>query len=228
MKKLVHLFTILLIVSAFAEETKAQCTSYFQASYNSATGDIDFTTLCTYDTTITPILYQWDFGDGSIVYGNNPSHHYMAANGYLVCLILYVGNGLSCCQDTFCEMIDFVPASVVKNPEWISNVAITAYGKNISLFLNLIKDQQLQMSLVTMTGLTIPIHVSSSFKQGRNEIDLALPDYPAGIYLVRIEDAKGEGNLKEIPVVLNTNWYAWTENLYQINTPPSSFPADQP
>jgi hypothetical protein len=186
-KNLLSLFALLLF-SSFAVETKAQCTSYFQASYNAVTGDIDFTTLCTYDTTISPVLYEWDFGDGTTLFGSNPSHHYTNANGYLVCLILYVGNGLQCCQDTFCEMIDFVPANIHKDPDWISDVAINTTGKNVILFLTLPQPQNLQMSLVTMTGRTIPVHVSSSMLRGRNEIDLDLPDYPAGVYLLRIED----------------------------------------
>jgi len=200
MKKLLLPLIVLLVVSTFTLETQAQCTSYFQASYNTATGDIDFTTLCTYDTTIIPILYQWDFGDGTTLFGNNPSHHYTTANGYLVCLILYVGNGLACCQDTFCEMIDFVPASVDKKPAWISDIAISGVGKDLKIFLSLAQSQHLQMSIVTMTGRTIPVHVSSSTLQGRNEIDLSLPDYPAGIYLLRVEDVAGNSIAKRFMI----------------------------
>src|SRR5436190_17439879 len=127
MKKLSLLFTLLLAVSIFAVKSKAQCSSYFQASYNSTTGNVDFTTLCTYDTTITPILYQWDFGDGNGIWGDNPSHQYSATGGYLVCLILWVGNGAGCCQDTFCEMIDFAPTAIKKKQEWISDISISSF-----------------------------------------------------------------------------------------------------
>ena len=191
MKKLSLLCLLLLAVSIFTTESNAQCTSYYQSSINPSTGDVDFTTLCTYDTTITPILYQWDFGDGTGGYGDNPSHHYSVANAYLVCLILWVGNGPGCCQDTFCEIIDFAPTGLEKNQEWISNFSVSSTGKNVTLFLNLADKQQLELSLVTMSGGIIPVHVSSSFIQGKNEIDFELPDYPAGIYLIRIKDTNG-------------------------------------
>jgi len=189
-KNLLH-SVMLLWISVFTAETKAQCNSYFQSQYNATTGDVDFTTLCTYDTTITPILYQWDFGDGNGWYGDNPSHHYSTPNAYLVCLILWVGNGPGCCQDTFCELVDFAPTTIEKKTEWISDLAISSFGRNIKLFLTLQKMQDLDLSLVTLTGRIIPVYVSSSMMQGRNEIDLELPDYPAGIYLIRIKDETG-------------------------------------
>ena len=200
MKKFILLVMLFLAASSFETEILAQCTSYFQASYNSATGDIDFTTLCTYDTTISPILYQWDFGDGSTTFGNNPSHHYSSANGYLVCLVLYVGNGLSCCQDTFCEMIDFVPSRIEKNPEWIFDVAIYSSGKSATLFLTLKQTQYLQASIVTMTGRSIPVFLSNELMHGRNQIEFSFPDYPSGIYLLRIEDAAGNSVAKRFLV----------------------------
>ena len=191
MKKLILLFNLMLGISIFGSETEAQCTSYFQSVYNPATGDIDFTTLCTYDTTITPILYQWDFGDGTGGFGDNPSHHYATANAYLVCLILWVGNGPGCCQDTFCEIVDFAPAALAKNQEWVSDFVISSAGKNVKLFLTLEETRKIQMSLVMMSGQVIPVHVSDAFVQGRNEIELELSGYPAGIYLVRLDDMFG-------------------------------------
>jgi len=200
MKRLTLLLVLFIGVSTFEGETKAQCTSYFQSLYNPSSGDVDFTTLCTYDTTIHPILYQWDFGDGSSVFGDNPSHHYATANAYLVCLILYVGNGAGCCQDTFCELVDFAPTSIEKTPGWISDLAVSSSGKNVSLFLTLTQSQHLQMSLVMMTGRIVPVHVSNSLLQGRNEIELELPDYPPGIYLLRIEDLYGNSVSKRFMI----------------------------
>jgi hypothetical protein len=175
----------------FHSSAHAQCAAYFQSSYNSSTDEVEFTPVCTYDTSIHPIIYQWDFGDGYGAYGDHPSHHYPGQNNYLVCLILYVGNGAGCCQDTFCEMIDFVPASVQEKPEWISDVSIHATDKTVSLYLALRESQVLRMSLVTITGREIPVHVSKTIFRGRNEIDFAMPDYPPGIYLMRIEDETG-------------------------------------
>ena len=94
-------------------------------------------------------------------------------------------------------MIDFVPAAIGKKPDWISDISISSAGKNVTVFLTMAQRQQLQMSLVMMTGRSIPVHVSNSFMQGRNEIDLMLPDYPPGIYLLRIEDMMGNSISKK-------------------------------
>jgi hypothetical protein len=200
MKKRTLLFALLLGVSTFGGESKAQCTSYFQSLYNPSSGDMDFTTLCTYDTSVHPILYQWDFGDGTGVFGENPSHHYATANAYLVCLMLYVGNGAGCCQDTFCELVDFAPTAITKTPGCISDLAISSTQKNVTLFVTLTQTQHIQMSMVMMNGTIIPVNVSSSMMKGRNQIDLELPDYPAGIYLLRIEDIYGNSVSKRFMI----------------------------
>jgi hypothetical protein len=199
MKSLMLLLNLLLAVLVFTQ-ANGQCISYFQSSYNVSTGNVDFSPHCTYNTTITPILYQWDFGDGNGSYGVNPSHHYTTANAYLVCLILWVGNGPGCCQDTFCEIIDFAPTAIEKNPEWLTDFAVSSSGKTATLFLTLQKEQKIEMSLVMMTGQIIPIHISESLLKGRNEIDLGLPDYPAGIYLIRLEDGHGNSIAKRFMI----------------------------
>ena len=187
MKNLVILlFALLLRLSS-----SAQCNAYFQFYFNSSTDEFEFTPVCTYDTSIHPIIYQWDMGDGTTEYGENPTHHYASANNYLVCLILYVGNGAGCCQDTFCEMIDFVPANVNNNQQWISEVSINTLGKNVSLHLTLPKTQTLKINVVTLNGQMIPVRLSQAIPQGRNEIDFSMPDYPSGIYLLRMEDEAG-------------------------------------
>lgn len=169
----------------------AQCTSYFQSSYNGATDQIDFTPVCTYDTSVHPIIFQWDFGDGTGAYGENPSHHYANPNNYYVCLILWVGNGAGCCQDTFCEMIDFVPSSIPKTPEWISNVSVSSLQQNVTLKLTLEKPSSIVLQLVTISGMVIPLRLSNAELNGKHEIVFSMPDYPPGIYTLRISDAKG-------------------------------------
>jgi len=193
---LITLFTCLL----FMNTVNAQCSAYFQSVYNSSTDEVEFTQQCTFDTTIHPILFVWDFGDGSTIVDEHPAHHYAAQNNYLVCLVLYVGNGAGCCQDTFCELIDFVPASIEKQPDWISGISLSSYNKNVSLHLTLAQPQSLRMSLVTITGRIFPVNVPTAIPRGRNEIDFTMPDYPAGIYLLRIEDEKGNSVAKRFMV----------------------------
>ncbi len=169
----------------------AQCSAYFQSVYNGATDEINFTQLCTYDTTIHPVLFVWDFGDGTTAVEENPAHHYVNGNNYLVCLVVYVGNGAGCCQDTFCEQIDFNPASIKKNPECISDVTLSSHNKLVSLFLTLNQSHPLAINLISITGRIFPVRLAQTIRRGRNEIDFSMDDYPSGIYMLRIEDEKG-------------------------------------
>ena len=190
---LVKIAIQMLVFAAFLGfgKSSAQCVSYFQSHYNGATDEVDFTQLCTFDTSVHPVIFMWDFGDGNGITEENPSHHYAAGSNYIVCLILYVGNGPGCCQDTFCEQIDVIPTSVPKHQEWISEISIHAVQKNISLSLTSTKAQTLGVSLVSITGISYPVRLPSAILAGRNEIDFSMSDYPAGIYLVKIEDDAG-------------------------------------
>jgi len=50
----------------------------------------------------SPILYQWDFGDGSFSFLENPTHTYSAAGVYTVCLTITDAVG---CSDTYCDLV---------------------------------------------------------------------------------------------------------------------------
>ena len=47
--------------------------------------------------------YTWDFGDGNIGLGQNPTHNYMLNGTYNVCLIAYDASGFIC--DTTCQSV---------------------------------------------------------------------------------------------------------------------------
>ncbi|MBN2778056.1 MAG: PKD domain-containing protein [Bacteroidales bacterium] len=47
--------------------------------------------------------YFWDFGDGSVLYGNNPLHIYEEPGTYQVCLEIHTQYG---CEDVFCKEIN--------------------------------------------------------------------------------------------------------------------------
>ncbi len=166
----------------------AQCTSYFQSVYNSTTDEVDFTQMCSYDTSIHPLLFMWDFGDGTTIVEENPSHHYVGGNNYLVCLFLFVGNGAGCCQDTFCEQIDFNPASIKDSRDWMNGISVNTNNKNVSLHMTLLQPQSLNIDLVSVSGVAERLRFAQPVPGGRGEINFSLPGYPPGIYLLRIED----------------------------------------
>jgi hypothetical protein len=185
----------------FLPSAMAQCSAYFQSAYNATTGDVDFTQLCTYDTSIHPLVFMWDFGDGTAITEENPSHHYSVSGNYVVCLFLFVGNGPGCCQDTFCEMVDFSPTTVQKNSVPINNLAITVSGKNLSVYFSLDELKALRFSLVSLTGQANILGAEPAIDHGRNNLHFSLTGYPAGIYLLRIEDEEGNSLVRKL--VLN-------------------------
>ena len=87
---------------------------------------VQFTDLSTglFGTTITG--WSWNFGDGSPVSNiQNPSHTYVFAGTYNVCLTVTGQNGLSKCSESVCKKvkvkgkftpIDWNPAKVYPNP----------------------------------------------------------------------------------------------------------------
>ena len=186
-----QIFLLLVSLQLIHKTADAQCFSNFHFYYNSSTDEVNFSQACSFDTSIHPLIFLWDFGDGNTAAGENVAHHYTSGNSYMVCLVLYVGNGPGCCQDTFCEIIDFNPASLQSPQNWISDFSISASEKNVTVNLNLVHDQSIRMSLVTISGVIIPVTLAKTNLEGKHEIDIQMNDYPAGIYLLRIEDSSG-------------------------------------
>lgn len=96
---------LLLIAFVFtAVLANAQCQAHFNYSESALT--VTFAD-SSYGTT-TPANWSWNFGDGNTSSMQSPSHTYVQAGTYIVCLTVYTP--FSNCQSTYCDSI------VVGNP----------------------------------------------------------------------------------------------------------------
>lgn len=80
----------------------ASCVSQFSAQ-NQGQGLFSFTNQSTGGTPMSPLVYVWDFGDGSTSTATNPSHTYNSAGTYLVCLTVI--DSLGGCVNTSCQPV---------------------------------------------------------------------------------------------------------------------------
>lgn len=93
----------LLLISIFTIgtlTTQAQCTAEFYQYTNGAS--TYFNDSSVYQSGGFPNQY-WDFGDGNIGFGTNPTHNYAMSGTYLACLTISDTN--TNCFDTICKII---------------------------------------------------------------------------------------------------------------------------
>ena len=83
---------------------KAQCQAGFTSSVSANT--TAFINTSTGASTVNPVHYGWDFGDGNYVSTSNPTHTYAFNGLYTVCLYMYNDSNLQqYCTSTFCDTI---------------------------------------------------------------------------------------------------------------------------
>ncbi len=86
----------------FCKVLTVSCTS-INGNFTYSAGALGLVTFATAFTSIyTPITYAWNFGDGSVGTGANPTHTYNIPGVYTVCVIATDANG---CSTTVCNQI---------------------------------------------------------------------------------------------------------------------------
>lgn len=146
------------------------------------------------ESSLQPLSWYWDFGDGNFSILKNPQHYYTAPGTYYVC----EKATNACTAETWCDSVNVFASSVGGNPDIMSpsvfpnpaqeNVIVTfdAMKKGV-MILDLYNPQAVKK--FTFTREVIP---------GENRIPLYLPGLPSGLYLLRINSGDYERMIKLI------------------------------
>jgi hypothetical protein len=163
--------------------------------------------------------FHWDFGDGNESLETYPSHTYVQAGDYLVCVTLNVTDGFGgvLCTDVFCDTIssDILSGLVerpieghrqngftinIVNPTWLS-VSETEVNNSFSLFpnpstglLNVRYSGGIANSstiqFYDISGRQLQSETIPVLNEGQ-QLVFDISHLPAGIYFVSIESASG-------------------------------------
>lgn len=134
------------------------------------------------NTTPNSQTAQWIFGDGTNVFGSNPSHIYAAAGNYFVQLIVTTTAG---CVDTIGKLITVGTASIDDVDS--DNLSLIVHPNpskgvfNIQMNSNALSSKIAVMNLLGEVILTKELVQTSN---GNFESQIDLSNYPNGIYLI--------------------------------------------
>jgi PKD repeat protein len=132
-------------------------------------------------STGAPNTWQWDFGDGNSSTLPNPTHTYLAAATYQVCLIAST-NG---CADTLCQPVTVIEVGLEDGlgKAWV-------YPNPSQGVFWVETDRLLQGKVTDVHGRVI---VSQAFEAGKTALDLA--GWADGVYFLRLSDGAANGQL---------------------------------
>lgn len=140
----------------------------FQFNSDSSKGDI--------------VLYNWDFGDGTVSSLSNPSHTFSAGDTFHVCLTVYNGSN---CSFTLCKDVttDFgTGVSLIPNTD-----LPVIYPNPVRSEMNVINLQSVEMAEISdITG-----RIRYQGVLDGEKISLNMSEYPAGIYFIKFKSKKG-------------------------------------
>ncbi len=147
------------------------------------------------NSTVKPgqIKYFWSFGDGKTSNSRYPTHQYLSAGKYVVCLTI-TGEE---CNSTFCDTVDVfkegVKLNILQDPQ-SSIYALDANNFNIfpnpsEGILNIQiagnKSDDLKIDIMDINGRTLKSLNSLNFEM-TDTVNIDLMELPLGIYYVKV------------------------------------------
>lgn len=161
------------------------------------------------------VSYSWDFGDGTTISAQYPSHTYATTGVYPVCLTIVAldSAGIDTCVSTYCDSIGFdangnlvykdgqagftinvIDPATVGIEDLLLNQSLAMYPNPAKEKVNLSWDEALEVERVNVFSLTGQQVKSLEVSGGSAEIS----GLPSGAYLVRVESANASKTLRLI------------------------------
>ena len=161
------------------------------------------------------ISYSWDFGDGTTINTQYPSHTYTNTGVYPVCLTIIAVDsaGVDTCVSTFCDSVGFdangnlvykegqngftinvIDPATVGVEEMLLEQSLNMYPNPANEKVTLSWDASLEVEKVNVFSITGQ-QVKSIAVSGD---ELEIRDLPSGAYLVRVESATASKTLRLI------------------------------
>jgi PKD repeat protein len=109
---------------------QASCYAYFTASNQNTFTYLHFDFTNTIGNNSSTANYSWDFGDGGVGTGINPSHTYNSNGNYIVCLTVS-DTAFNGCTVTYCDTINVNPQPQICNAQFY---AYDSIGNNLQLY----------------------------------------------------------------------------------------------
>jgi hypothetical protein len=129
----------------------------------------------------------WDFGDGNFSSTQNPSHSYLAAGTYFVCLT----SGNFCDTASYCDSV-WVPLTTsvngLQNEFSIDVFPQPVTDRKLRLLVTSSHDETLSFELLDITGRIVGPSKQLQTITGKNLFDMDLQDVSPGVYLLQLSN----------------------------------------
>jgi len=147
--------------------------------------------------------YVWDFGDGAMLYGNNPapSHTYASGGTYTICLITYDAKGNMCSRTcaTLCINDPQPQSAISKKPlaELTGPAKADIYPNPVqneaTVKLSLPASSDVKITIFDATGKKVYEDTKGSMAPGIYETAINTRNWTPGFYYISIDT--GSGNI---------------------------------
>lgn len=147
--------------------------------------------------------FIWDFGDNDYSYDADPSHIYASPGNYTVCLLILDSNQYIC--DTLCQQVNITyQAQTALAEQNLLPGGVKVYPNPAAQTANLRWEQHSttphKISIIDLTGRTVFTALNTPSTTGQQIISLPLAELPGGVYLVKIENEKGQQAVTRLTV----------------------------
>lgn len=142
-------------------------------------------TVSFFDQSVNSIQWQWDFGDGSLAFEQNPVHDYNATGNYFICLIAFDG----CTADTACDSVFIIADAlpVIEEENFYLNIfpnPLNDFG-TISFFIP--QSSEVCITLYDITGKVTAEIIKEKLNNGNYSYKLSIENLSAGSYFLKLK-----------------------------------------
>jgi PKD repeat protein len=154
-------------------------------------------------TTDSGSTFIWDFGDGNYSTDADPSYTYALPGNYTVCVLVLDSSQYPC--DTLCQQVTvnyLSQTSIAAQNQLPGGAKIfpNPASQSASVSWSQTTTASHKITIHDLTGRTIFTMLNTPSATGQQLISLPLGELPGGVYLVKIENEKGQQAVTRLAV----------------------------
>ena len=190
-----YITTLKIIDSIGCSDSTSQTVKLLSLTYSSFSFSANKNTVQFTPDSLSFTYYKWDFGDGSTLISQNPTHTYKQDNTYIVTLYVKGANG---CIDSVQELLEIIDAKI--NPMESDSNSLSVYPEPFSDFAlikyGLTSEGPVQITLFDGQGNKKAVLVNENLPSGSFTYELCMPEYRPGVYYIRFDSKVGSQTRK--------------------------------
>lgn len=174
--------------------SSAPCNALFTYYVYTDTIQFPFDTIVAFQdqSTLNPVQWFWDFGDGNYDSTQNPTHQYAVSDTYYVCLTIVNQSGDTCttCDSVAARLLTTGINQLAENNITLKNYP-NPFSNSTTISYSLKEKADVNISVYNNVGMKITELENSNREAGSHQLEWNAENLNSGVYFLEIKSGGG-------------------------------------